>query len=207
MEKMEIYNAVRTVPPEAKKLIQAGRLKGMTDVNPMWRIKALTEQFGACGVGWKTVNVEFWTEQGSDGAVAAMCKLGIAYKQDGEWSDPVIGIGGSMLVAKEAKGLYTSDEGFKMAYTDAISVAAKMLGCAADVYFDKDRTKYTAPEEPKVQYITREQKEELIAFCTEKWGGNAAACLQDYSGYEKTGMIPANDFDRVKQALMDAPTF
>lgn len=207
MEKMEIYNALRPVPQEAKKQIGAGRLKGMTDVNPMWRIKALTEQFGACGVGWKTVDVQFWTEQGSEGTVAAMCKLGIAYKQDGEWSDPVIGIGGSMLVAKENKGLYTSDECFKMAYTDAISVAAKMLGCAADVYFQADRTKYNQGDTPKSEYITREQKEELIAICTEKWGGNAAACLRDYSGFEKTSMIPASEFDRVKQALTDAPKF
>ena len=52
MEKMTIYNAGREVPAEAKKTIQAGRLKGFTDVNPMWRIKKLTELFGACGFGW-----------------------------------------------------------------------------------------------------------------------------------------------------------
>ena len=33
-----------------------------------------------------------------------------------------------------------------MALTDAISVACKMLGMGADVYWYKDRTKYTAPE-------------------------------------------------------------
>lgn len=49
---MEIYNKARVVPGEAKKPIQAGRLKGMTDINPMYRIKTLTELFGPCGVGW-----------------------------------------------------------------------------------------------------------------------------------------------------------
>ena len=52
MDNLKIYNAVREVPKEAQKSIGGGRLKGMTDINPMWRIKTLTEQFGACGIGW-----------------------------------------------------------------------------------------------------------------------------------------------------------
>ena len=51
VENLELYNAVREVPKEAQKAIGAGRLKGMTDINPMWRIKVLTEQFGICGRG------------------------------------------------------------------------------------------------------------------------------------------------------------
>ena len=35
-----------------------------------------------------------------------------------------------------------SDEAYKMALTDAISIACKALGMAADVYFANDRTKY-----------------------------------------------------------------
>ena len=52
MENMTIYDACRSVPETAKKAITAGRLKGKTDINPMWRIKRLTEQFGPCGIGW-----------------------------------------------------------------------------------------------------------------------------------------------------------
>ena len=48
MSNLDLYNKVRTVPPEAQKKITGGRLNGMTDINPMWRIKALTEQFGIC---------------------------------------------------------------------------------------------------------------------------------------------------------------
>ena len=50
-DNMTLYNAVRTPPPEALKAITGGRLKGMTDINPMWRIKTMTEQFGPCGDG------------------------------------------------------------------------------------------------------------------------------------------------------------
>lgn len=52
MDNLELYNRVRSVPEEAKKAITAGRTKGFTDINPMWRIKKLTEEFGVCGIGW-----------------------------------------------------------------------------------------------------------------------------------------------------------
>lgn len=53
------------------------------------------------------------------------------YKQNGEWSDGIPGTGGSSFIAKERNGLYTSDECYKMALTDAIGVAAKALGMGA----------------------------------------------------------------------------
>jgi hypothetical protein len=139
---LDIYNAVRKVPDEAKKTIGGGRLKGMTDINPMWRIETLTRQFGPCGIGWKVADVEYWQTHGANGEVAANCRLALYIKIDGEWSAGIEGIGGSMFVAKERDGLYTSDEAYKMAYTDALSVACKMLGVGADVYWQAG-TKYT----------------------------------------------------------------
>ena len=62
MDNLRIYNAVRAVPKEAQKPIGAGRLKGMTDINPMWRIKCLTEQFGVCGFGWYYDITDMWLE-------------------------------------------------------------------------------------------------------------------------------------------------
>ena len=50
-DNMRIYDVVRAVPEEAKRAITAGGLKGKTDINPMWRIKKLTGQFGPCGDG------------------------------------------------------------------------------------------------------------------------------------------------------------
>ncbi len=55
-----------------------------------------------------------------------------------------------MFVANQRNGPHVSDECFKMALTDAISVACKALGLGADVYFAKDATKYTQEQpEPK----------------------------------------------------------
>lgn len=53
MGNLDIYNRARTVPETAKKQIQAGKLKGFTDINPMWRIKALTEILGHAESGGK----------------------------------------------------------------------------------------------------------------------------------------------------------
>ena len=59
---LSIYESVREVPKEAKKEIEAGRLKGKHDINPMWRIKKLTEVFGPAGFGWYTEIVRTWSE-------------------------------------------------------------------------------------------------------------------------------------------------
>ena len=143
---LDIYNAVRSVPAEAKKEIRGGRLNGKTDINPMWRIKKLTEQFGPCGVGWKYTIDREWLETGANGEISAFMDISLYYKYNGEWSEAVPGTGGSAFIAKEKNGLYTSDECYKMALTDALSVACKALGIAADVYWDKDKTKYDAPK-------------------------------------------------------------
>ena len=137
-ENMELYNALRSVPANAQRKITAGRLKGFTNINTMWRIKALTEQFGPCGIGWKTVVTKEWLEQGADGAVTAHCNLNLYIRVDGEWSDAIAGCGGAAYVSLERSGKYTSDEAFKMARSDALSYACKNIGVAADIYFEED---------------------------------------------------------------------
>ena len=145
MENLAIYNAVRSVPDSAKRQIGAGRLKGKTDINPMWRLKTLTEQFGPCGIGWKYVITDKRLEQGANGEMSAFLDIDLFVKVDGAWSEAIPGTGGSAFVAREKGGLYTSDECFKMALTDAISVACKALGFGADVYWEADRSKYDKP--------------------------------------------------------------
>ena len=169
MDNMQIYNAYRSVPQEAQKPIQAGRLKGMTDINPMWRIKSLTEAFGPCGIGWYTETTKQWTEPGNEGQVMAFCNLLLYVKVDGEWSKGIEGTGGSTLIAKERNGLYSSDEAYKMAYTDALSVACKSLGFAADIYYAKDRTKYNANDnvhQGNLSMTEDEIKQEIGQLCS-----------------------------------------
>ena len=143
MANLDLYNAVREVPKEAQKAIGGGRLKGMTDINPMWRIKKLTEQFGVCGFGWKYEIVNKWVESSmAKDEITANVEINLYIKMNDEWSAPIPAVGGSMLVANERNGLYVNDECYKMALTDAISVACKSLGMGADIYWQKDNTKY-----------------------------------------------------------------
>ena len=151
MENLELYNKVRSVPKEAQKEIAAGRLKGKTDINPMWRIKTLTEQFGVCGIGWYTELLRKELTEGADGEVVASVDINLYIKVGEEWSKPIYGIGGSMFISNEKNGKYNDDDTYKKAYTDAISVACKALGIGADVYYAKDTTKYDGVPEAKAK--------------------------------------------------------
>lgn len=62
---------------------------------------------------------------------------------------PICGTGGSMFVAKEKNGPFVSDECYKMATTDAISVSCKQLGIGADVYWNKRQNQKYDREDSK----------------------------------------------------------
>ena len=147
---LALYNQVRSVPENAKSPISGGPMKGKTNVNPMWRIQKLTELFGPCGEGWKVEQVSRWTESTGQGEVAVFCEVNLYVKADGAWSAPIFGQGGNMLMRRSTEwvngqpvsAVHIDDEAYKKAYTDAISVACKALGFAADVYYQEDETKY-----------------------------------------------------------------
>jgi len=143
MENMERWNAVAKPPKEALKTIAGGRLQGMTDINPQWRYKVMTEIYGQCGIGWKYEPKRLWFEKGSDNQVVAFAEIELFIRDGDKWSDPIPGNGGSMFISNEKNGLRTSDEAFKMATTDALSVAMKMLGVGSEVYEGRfDGSKY-----------------------------------------------------------------
>lgn len=170
MNNMDIYGKFKGVPEEAKKKITGGRLSGFTDINPMWRIKMLTEQFGICGFGWRYEIVSQELKEGAKGEIAAFVTINLYVKVGENWSEAIPGIGGSSFVANEKNGLYTSDECFKMAFTDSLSIACKSLGMGADVYFEKDRSKYDQKEqkEEKIEFNKEEEEKKIESMKTAK---------------------------------------
>ena len=159
-DNLDFYNQVRSVPEEAKKEIKGGRIKGFTNINPMWRIKKLTEMFGPVGIGWYYDIKKTWFEPAGESAIAAFVEIHLFYKYNDEWSMPIQGIGGSMLVKSEQGGLYSNDECLKMALTDALSVVCKAIGIGADVYWHEDmRGKYSGQydDEPQIPPDTTSQ--------------------------------------------------
>lgn len=166
------WEQFRAVPREAQKSIGGGRLKGMTDINPMWRLKTLTEAYGVCGIGWKYEVIKKELTDGANGEVAAFVDILLYVKEGDEWSDPIPGMGGSMYIAKEKSGLYTSDEAFKMALTDALSVSCKALGLGADIYW-QGGTKYTSYDQggemtEQFEKIKAEDVTKLLELATRK---------------------------------------
>lgn len=214
---LKIYNELKQVPENAKKKIRNGRLKGKTDVNPMWRIKQLTEIFGPCGIGWKPEIIRTWIETGEGGVKTANVQINLYVKADnGEWSCPIPGLGGALFVSRETGGLYTNDECFKMAYTDALSVCGKMLGLAADVYYEKDISKYdfaNDKEESAAEYylsdkneenelietITHEQADEVDRLVKEACADSDLIC-QTY-GVDTYNELSKANYEQIKRVL------
>lgn len=161
-DNLRFYARVAHVPTEARKAIGAGRLKGKTDINPMWRVKALTETFGPCGFGWRYVIRDQRTMTAPDGFIKAFVDIDLYVRdpETGEWSEPIPGIGGNDFYKIEDKGPYANDECFKSALTDAISVACKALGVGADVYWSSDTTKYTTLSDGSVWAHAPTEEEE-----------------------------------------------
>lgn len=153
MDNLELYNKLKSVPKEAQKKITGGRLNGMTDIKPMWRIEKLTEMFGVCGIGWKTEIIDKQIIDGANDEKIAIVDIKLYIRVDNEWSEPIIGTGGSSFVAKETKGLYTNDECFKMAYTDALSVACKSLGMGADIYWGDSKYANEPTKEDALNFV------------------------------------------------------
>jgi hypothetical protein len=178
-ENLKVWNELKAVPAEAKKKISAGRLKGMTDIKPQWRLQMMTEQFGCIGIGWYYEPIKKWTVE-CGGEISAHVDLNLYIKDGDKWSAPIFGTGGAMLLSMENVKDYEksiaiakynnehlkpfhNDEAYKMATTDALSVAMKQLGVAADVYMGLSDSKYDKPVEkaPEVKLASTKQLAKL----------------------------------------------
>ena len=202
MDNLTIWNKLKQPPVAYLKPIEAGRLKGKSDINPQWRIQSMTEIFGICGIGWKFEIVRVWAEPAPEGQMFAFAevKVYINTQESNGWSAPIPAMGGNMLIDKERGGLYANDEAYKMAITDALGTAMRMLGVAADVYLQNfDGAKYinrtlsgTTPEST----ITEAQAENIRKFLTE-----TGTDLGKFLAYVKVGAIAEIPESKYAQAI------
>ena len=94
------YEAVQEPPPNALKTIEFGKLKDKSDINPQWKIEALTGQYGLCGVGWKFEIAETEIRECKDGQVLLFMKVNLYVKDKDKWSEPIPGYGGDFIIEK-----------------------------------------------------------------------------------------------------------
>ena len=205
MNNLSIYDKVRNVPKEACKDFNNGSFSG-TDINPMWRIKTLTDVFGPSGIGWYTEVLEHWSEE-INGEVLVFVALNLYVKCEGEWSKPIYGVGGNKTLQQFRSGAKVSDEGYKMAYTDALSVAAKALGIGADIYWQTDPTKYTnaSTTESKAKASTKKAEapaptdERTMAFNAVRDAKDIAELTKVWNGWKTTELGKDKEFiDAIK---------
>lgn len=160
---MALWGSLADIPQAFQKTIRGGRLSGFTDINPQGRWLMLTEAFGVCGFGWRYEIAKTWSEPGASGEQLCFVQADL-YIRSGEgvaesWSGAITAIGGSKLIAKESAGLHSSDEGYKMALTDALGKAASMIGLGANIYLGESGSKYaSAPERPAKAKAKRKAK-------------------------------------------------
>lgn len=177
---VRFYHKFMETPKDAQRAFNNGRFSG-TDINPMWRIKILTEVFGPSGFGWWTQNVRYEFVEANitppdakqeQKETSVFCELELVVKdpETGEVSQPIYGVGGNTYIAWGKYGPRASDEAKKMAYTDALSIACKSLGIGHDIWYSNDRTKYTmndapasAPPAAPVKAVKTEEKQEHTA--------------------------------------------
>jgi len=191
-ENLSDWNSFCQPPDWALKKITGGRLSGKTDIKPQWRYYAMTDTYGPCGIGWKFEINHLWNEPAPDGGVFAFARISLYIKNKPAggshiWSDAIPGVGGSMIIQKEHSGLHANDEGFKMAVTDALGTAMKLLGVAADIYsglFDGSKYKNLLVKEPIV--IAEEP-----------------SCMPEDSDGSKASWKKEPDFDKEMDKLED----
>jgi hypothetical protein len=170
MTNTAIWDALgKTDPDQTKKFSRSGGFKG-TAVKPMWVYHRLTEQFGAVGMGWGHGKPDFQVVLGADGEVLVYCTVECWHS---DRSNTFHGVGGDKVVAKNKNGLFSDDEAFKKAFTDAVMNAFKSVGVAADVhmglhdddkYVSDTRREFAQAGKPKAAVITDDQRTELMTL-------------------------------------------
>ena len=191
------WEQVSRPPKDALKEIRGGRMNGKTDISPMWRIKVMTETYGLCGEGWKYDIKRVWTEPGTDNQAFAFAEIALYTKQKDTWSEPIPGIGGHMLIVKEKNGLHSNDEAYKMAITDALSVAMKQIGVASEIYMGNwDGSKYINQPEP---IIDGKQHRHLEAKITELKVDRAK--FKEFLKIDHLNKLPASQFETALKLL------
>ena len=162
----------KTDPAHTKQFKRAGGFGG-TSIKPMWSYRRMTEEFGACGVGWGVNEPSFQVVQTPDETLV-YCTVSIWH---GKRENVVFGVGGDKAMVKFKSGITTDDEAFKKAFTDATTNALKMIGVGADVHmgmFDDDkyvnelRAEFEAnapdPAEASRQLYIEKCREKIAAF-------------------------------------------
>lgn len=184
----KIWNQICRTPSEyGKQFTRAGGFTG-TSIDPVWRIRTLTELFGPCGKGWGFVQEDQWSDGGS-GAYVVYVRGHLWYMEDGERYQTMSHTGGTVCDR-------SPDEAYKMAETDALGKCCLDLGMAADIYMGiHDGDKYQRNETGKQYSYDRENAGRRQAGSNPKTGSKSTEAPKV--------PIAEKDVEGITQAILD----
>ncbi len=187
MNKTEIWDRLSTTPASATSPYVTLGGQMLTAVDPIYRARKLTEEFGPVGVGWGWDVMREWVED-FGGTKYVFAKVQVWYiEPTGEPTIRYFGpqIGGAPSV--------DPSESFKSAITDAIGKCFSMLGLAADVYAGGHTTAKPVATDGRMATILKaalkkhaEGTKEEIQDAIEK-----VRRSEHYTGIEKEAVIAA----------------
>lgn len=150
----------KTDPKHTKPFKRSGGFSG-TSIKPIYSYRRMTEEFGACGVGWGINEPSFQVVSGPEGEMLVYCTVSIWH---GVREAIVFGVGGDKAVIKQSSGLRSDDEAFKKAFTDAVTNALKLIGVGADVHMGMyDDSKYV---NSLIEEFSDEEKPAVVDLMT-----------------------------------------
>lgn len=201
----EKYTKFARPPKDAIGKIPAGDLKGMSSINPQWRIEALTDLYGMCGDGWYVEILDTREVPMDEGEKALYMTVGLYIKdrQTGEWGKPILGFGGDRVIKSDRRGLHVDEEAFKKCFTDALGKACAMVGIGSAVYrgeadddkYMRNDYSYQRPAQPRQQTVAK-PRQQTVAKPNGNRTGLARLCdLLTECGYT------ADQFPQVANAL------
>jgi hypothetical protein len=169
LDPLRLWNKLKRTDPRATKpFTRSGGFRG-TQIDPAWRLQAMTEVFGPVGQGWGYEQLE-WTVQ--ERMVFACVRVWYRDPDTGERCFTGPQWGGTEMVRRRRDGSEEpNDEAFKMSVTDALGKCLLELGLAADIYlglFDDSKYReeseayFQARSNPEVQPAAIEALEKLV---------------------------------------------
>lgn len=199
---MRVWSVLeKTNPEQTKAFTRSGGFKG-TAVKPIYCDQRMTELFGPCGEGWG-INEPNFQVVPTEKEILVYCTVSIWH---GSRENTVFGVGGDKVVAMQSNGAKTSDEAFKMAFTDAIGNAYKHIGMSADIHMGRfDDAKYVAEMQKEADEAKKAGKPEEPPHVKQAQTIiHKAASITSHEEYEAyyDGIVP--QLEELKQASTKA---
>ena len=193
-QSVELFRAQARPPQEALNEIKFGPLKGKSDINPQWRIEALTETYGLYGLGW-FVQIKDTTTVDLPETKEKMLFLTLelfvrdwSIPDEFKWFGPALGVGGDYLIIRDKNGVHGNDEAYAMAMTDALGKAAKLFGIANDIYRGKFDSKYGWRDENEKRQELKDENYRIT---------NEGICIKAQNGFVNINTLSKEQLETI----------